>query len=392
MTRSHPCLAAAILAVGIVTVPVVAIHAEPPAAPPPATAARAPATAISAGVDERVELLSIIARLAGNPEYNMKNSASPYASRVEEWFGHSREHAAITMFREGRRQFGWSYDAVPCLAVHLTAFPELAERMPIDADPRPPRLDKRWNPEFTRQWLDQVRDFIKVTSAAGFFDQEREFYGKVNERMAAFVRETDPVPWFDSFFGAKAGASYQVIPGLVCGGSNYGVGVVFLDGSPEEIRPVLGCWKWDKVGLPEFATEAYLPTFIHELAHSYVNPFVERHAGVIDPPFATMYPSIAAAMKRKAYATARTVACETIVRAVVIRYLHDRLGPGAGEAEKFRQKREGFPWAGGLADVLGEYSADRGKFPALDDFSPTIAEHMQSIAKTMTSPGEVAPR
>ena len=40
--------------------------------------------AIEVRVDPRVELLSLVFRLAGNPEYNMDNSASPYADEIDD--------------------------------------------------------------------------------------------------------------------------------------------------------------------------------------------------------------------------------------------------------------------------------------------------------------------
>jgi hypothetical protein len=46
---------------------------------------------IPARVDPRVELMCIIFRLAGNPEYNQRNSGSPYADDVKDHFAEFRE-------------------------------------------------------------------------------------------------------------------------------------------------------------------------------------------------------------------------------------------------------------------------------------------------------------
>ncbi len=53
--------------------------------------------AIRVQVDHRVELMSIVARLAGNREYTMPNSQSPYAERVAAAFAPFSEHRAITL-------------------------------------------------------------------------------------------------------------------------------------------------------------------------------------------------------------------------------------------------------------------------------------------------------
>jgi len=97
-------------------------------------AASAPAATapVSVAVDERVELMSIIARLAGNDVYNAPNSASPYAERVERHFGPFRVHAAVTAYQAILEDYGTSYDAIPTLAVHLDGVPTLAERIPFE--------------------------------------------------------------------------------------------------------------------------------------------------------------------------------------------------------------------------------------------------------------------
>src|ERR1039458_7430527 len=68
-------------------------------------------------VDPRVELLSLIFRLAGNPEYNMARVKS-YAEDAEKQFGKFRSHAVVTLAQELRgthsseeRRVGkeWSY-------------------------------------------------------------------------------------------------------------------------------------------------------------------------------------------------------------------------------------------------------------------------------------------
>ena len=82
-------------------------------------------------VDPRVELMSLIFRLAGNPEYNQANSASPYADDIETHFGQFRSHEVVKTARRLRRQRGVSYDAVMSMAVHLQDTTTLALRIPL---------------------------------------------------------------------------------------------------------------------------------------------------------------------------------------------------------------------------------------------------------------------
>jgi hypothetical protein len=70
-------------------------------------------------VDARVELVSLLFRLAGNPEYNQCRIPS-YSADVEKQFGRFRNHTAVAFARELRQTQSVSYDACMSLAVILT--------------------------------------------------------------------------------------------------------------------------------------------------------------------------------------------------------------------------------------------------------------------------------
>src|ERR1019366_10082645 len=67
-------------------------------------------------VDPRVELMSLIFRLAGNREYNMAKVKS-YAEDADKQFEKFRNHAVVKLAQELRRTRGVSYDAVMSMAV-----------------------------------------------------------------------------------------------------------------------------------------------------------------------------------------------------------------------------------------------------------------------------------
>ena len=101
----------------------------------PQAAADTPERKLLATVDARVELMSIIFRLAGHPEYNMANSKSPYADEVEQQFGSLRNHPAVKYAQELRSRSGISYDAVMSLAVHVNDALELKEKIQLVEEP-----------------------------------------------------------------------------------------------------------------------------------------------------------------------------------------------------------------------------------------------------------------
>ncbi|MBK9118931.1 MAG: DUF4932 domain-containing protein [Phycisphaerales bacterium] len=353
--------------------------------PAPATA---PDPRITAKVDARVELLSIVFRLAGNPEYNDKAAHSPYAERVERRFAPQREHPVVHLARKLRNQNGVSYDAVMSMAVHLTDTLELDERIPFDSPPD--RLDQRWSTADARKFLVAARDFVQVTGFTDFLEEERNFYAQASARMNTRLAEFSLLPWFENYFGARPKAEFHLYLGLLNGGSCYGVGVRFPDGR-EEILPVIGVWQWDAEGLPRFPAQIE-NTIAHELCHSYTNPLVDRFEAQLLPAGTRMFAARAEQMRAQAYGNAKTVLYETLVRACCVRYAHARGGPSRALQSIAYEHSRGFTWTGALARLLGEYERDRQTYPDLAAFMPRIIALLEQETQNLNTLAVAAPR
>jgi hypothetical protein len=351
-----------------------------------ATAGAAPPGRIEVVVDPRVELMSLIFRLAGNPEYNQPNSASPYADEVEERFGPFRKHAAVTTARRLRRERGVSYDAVMSMAVHLKDTAGLAEKVPFE--PRPARLDRRWRLDEARRFLAEARDFVDQSDFNGFVADQREFYEAAAARLRGQVEKRAYIEWFDEFFGDRPQARFRASVGLLNGGGNYGVGVRFADGS-EEIAPVIGAYRFDRDGLPVFGRDID-GTIVHELCHSYTNPLVDAFADDLEPAGRAIYPSRASIMERQAYGNWKTMMYESLVRACTVRYALARDGPKAAQRTVDDNEGRGFTWTGKLAGLLGEYERDRDRYPTLDTFMPRVVRFFEKVARRIEREDEKA--
>lgn len=355
--------------------------AGPPTQEPPAR------PGLRVEVRPQVELVTLAARLAGFEEFSMANSRSPYASAIEAHFAHLAEHPALEHLRTLRRERGVSYDALPSLAVHLGPLPELAELVPFDAAPE--RLDVRWGDQ-ARVFVEHLRDFARQGRAEEFFGAQRPFYAEVEQRLRARLLTSPALPWFDSFFGQRPGARYVAIAGLLCGGGNYGVGVRHAGNVGEEITPVFGCWSFDAEGVPVF-DGAYLPTFVHELCHSYTNPIVDRHLALLEPLGRRLFAARSAQMQRQAYTNGRTVLYETFVRACVVRCRADTEGAQGGVEQARYETQRHFTWVPALAEALREYQADRERYPTLDAFVPRLAQVLEAELPALEASRPPAP-
>jgi hypothetical protein len=341
----------------------------------------APATAdhvIEVRVDRRVELLTLVARLAGFDEFNQANSKSPYSRAADAWFREQRDHPAVKRLQELRKSNGVGFDAIPMLAVHLEDSVALEERVAFDTPPE--RLDQRWGGADARAFLVLLRDFVKAADSEGFFDSQEERFAGAAERLRAVIEKSRALPWFDRTFGARSGASYVAIPGLLCGGGNYGVGIRYppratANGTEidEEILPVFGCSRFDDAGIPLFGDEM-AGLLVHELCHSYTNALVDRIAPQLEPSAKRLFDGKADAMRRQAYGDWKTMCYESLVRASVVRCRSVTEGAAAGRAQEAEEVGRSFVWVPALAVELARYDADRKQWPTFVDFLPEIVK------------------
>jgi hypothetical protein len=327
-------------------------------------------------VDPRTELLSVIFRLAGNPEYSIARVKS-YTDDVENQFGKFRNEPVVKLAQEVRQTHGVSYDAVMSMAVHLTDTTNVGLR--ISLHPWPEGLDRRWTTGDANHFIKAMQQFVEDTSFREFTEQHAKLYQTTADRLQSLMKKEAHLEWFDAFFGGRPQASFTVDIDLLNGGGNYGPHFRALDGR-EELYCILGVWRTDSQGLPEFGSDA-LPVIIHEFCHSYCNPVIDRHLSELRSSGDALFAHESERMRSQAYGDGPTLLRESLVRACVIRYLHRYGGEAAARRNIEAEEQNGFLWIEELSDLLGDYEANRGRYPTLDDFSPRLAEFFAQSAK-----------
>ncbi len=327
-------------------------------------------------VDPRVELVSIVFRLAGNPEYSQGRVKS-YLKDIDTHFQPVRQHEAIRCAAGLRAKYGVSFDACMSIAVHMRTGQGWGPRFPLE--PRPEGLDGRWREKSAETFLADLSEFVKESRFDRFLEEHRELYETTAKRMETLLGEEAHLEWFDQFFGARPEARFAVIPALVNGGSCYGPHVK-CPGGREEYYCILGVWKTDWTGQPAFDA-TMIDTIIHEFCHSYANAIIDRHEAPLRAPGEAIFAHVADAMQRQAYGAWKTMLYESLVRASVVRYLDRFEGRAAAQREVGRQNQRGFVWVEELSELLEEYEQSRTDYPTLDEFAPRIVEFFDRFAK-----------
>lgn len=348
-----------------------------------------PATqpALLAHVDHRMELMSIIFQLAGNTEYGSA-IRSPYAKAVETHFAPFRDYPAVQTARRLGQKRGVSYDAVASLAIHVSDAVGLGERIPFDhADCR---LESRWQPAEARDFLEKARAFVKDTGFEAFMAGHEAYFAAAAGHMNELLARVNCLAWFDSFFGPRPDARYEVIVGLLTNGGNYGCSVRLADGS-EEITPVIGVWRADRGGVPQFRRDV-VPILVHEFCHSYSNRLVDRHARQMEPAARRIFATCEQVMSQQAYGHWETLLYESMVRACVVRYVRASEGQASARAEIRRQYGRGFEWVGELSELLEEYEKNRDRYPTLEAFMPKVIAFFEEYAPKAETRHPITPK
>lgn len=327
-------------------------------------------------VDPRVELVSVVFRLAGNPEYNRARIDS-YARDVDSWFAKQREHPVVKRARELRRNRGVSFDACMSMAVHLTDAERLNERVPFD--PVPLDLDARWKTEEAREFLRDLRAFATESRFREFLAGHQELYRLAQSRMKALLDRDGHLEWFDAFFGGRPESRFVVAVGLLNGPNNYGVRCRPAVGA-EELYCILGAWAKDDKGQPTFG-RGVVETVVHEFCHSYVNAIIDRHEADLKAAGEKLFARVASAMRKQAYGNWKTMLYESLVRACTLRYMRQYMGPGAAGLKAAEEQGRSFTWVPDLARLLEQYETKRETYPTLEAFAPRIIAFFNDQAK-----------
>jgi hypothetical protein len=287
------------------------------------------------GVDLRVELMAIIFRLAGSPEYN-QGTLQPYITDIDRHFGPYRDHPAVQIARELRTKMGVGNDVVMYITIHMNDPYELRERVAFDAPGG--ILDQKGIPKAQaaqfaaelRRFLEAVRRFVDESRARQFFSAHQPLYDMAGLRLRQVIEEHADLRWFDRFYGAPPAADFIVV--------------------------------------------------VHEFSHSFVNHLVEENVDRFAQSGPRVFAPIADAMSDQSYGDWRIMLFESLVRAASARYILEHQGEKEARREVADHHGKGYIYMADLFALLGEYEANRKEYPTLRSFMPRVIVYFEQLA------------
>ena len=334
---------------------------------------------VKAKVDVRVELVSVVCRLAGYPEYNpssaggAKQGILEYEKRVDDYFAPHKSDSLILFAQRLRKEYDLAYDAPMKFAISLQTLdsgfgfnPYFTQTL---AD-----LDNRWTDQTAQEYLRLLNSFYKKTDFNTFFQQQAVFYSQMESGYEGGAMPIN-IHWFTNFFGQSTNYEYHtILSGLNQGGS-YGPSVITNEGSKVLFSIISPSIFDDNFAIAESDAEYLLSLAVHEFCHTYANPFIDLCWNGIERNSNKMFRQVSKMMKRSAYGSSKIMMYEVLVRTFVFKYMNDNGIYSNSNLHRaiLDQQRAGFFWVDKIYASIKDYESFN-----TESYLPVFAEVVNS--------------
>ncbi len=346
---------------------------------------------ITIEVDPRVELIGIVFRLAGNPEYN-DGTLRPYAKAIERHFGDFDNHPAVKMAAELHQTRSMSCDGPMSLAVHI----DDNYRLRKTTEKWHSTLDERWKKQETEEFLEKLRQFAAETKFDEFFKAQGPNYEQGIRPCKSILEQNevakdqtrmeyvkfvigDVGEWLSDFFGAEDTGDLKLVLGFVNGFASYGPR--FETGGTSEKYAIIGMRPFDPANTIIFLPQQ-VETAVHEFCHSFTNPVVDKYMEQLRPSGEKLFATHKSSMRRGGYQKWESVMYETAVRACVASFIQRSIAhPGFMDYYLKYEVRRGFVWTEDMGNFLKTYESNRDIYPTFESFFPEFVTFLNEYCK-----------
>lgn len=328
-------------------------------------------------VDNRVELLTIVFRLANAKGFS--DELNPiYSKAIQGHFGKYSNHPLINYvshLKDSIEILDWD---VPTLAVHLSHPPALEPLVKFN-DTIPANI---WGKDaiISLKLIRLLKQFYKEAKCHEFFESQRSYYESVNQQYQKLAIKVNK-PWFTDFFGLEPTEKHIAVIGL---GMRNGTWLkINYPASDPETYTVYRTRSFDAKGLPtDFTDPIYSRLLIHEYIHAFTNTLVDKNKPDLRSSAETILnnPEVYKLMKDTFYGNWPFLLYESMVRSCAIKYLMANEGSKLAEEEIVKQEKLGFFWIRNLVKELDRYQSNRTAYKDLVAFMPELTKFFKQTA------------
>lgn len=334
------------------------------------------ADTLHVSVDKRMELLSVVAKLADYPEYAGSTSdESGYVEAIDKHFAAAKNHPLVSYARELRQKQSIAYDAIPSLAVSLKQPPQISLLTTWENV-----SDKRWNKESIERFTGLLQQFYVDARCGQFLADNKSRYESLEQLAREKLGDHVDIKWVKHYYNSKGPDSFHLIVSPLCGiDHSYGTFATLADGTKAA---------YAVTGYQTSQDERKLVyQIITTLNFPYAYSLIQQHSEMLEEP-AKKFMSVSKAMNQAALKdTWMSYLAKSFVSAVGIRYMLDH-GASEDDCQTVLQAgvEKGFIFLPRLVALLGDYEQHRDKYPAFGDFMPKIGEFFRKYDQLLPSP------
>jgi len=326
---------------------------------------------LTAKVDERFELTSIVFRMVEAEEY-INNNVASYAADIDSYFASHKNHPLIKYTKDiirDRDEVG--YDAVASSTTLL-----VIQNGKVKLNPRADiakyiETDYRWKDETLKQYVKLLDDFYRKTEFRKFFQNHKGLYTSAETNLNELLKNID-TPWFESFYGKPFGEPHVYIS-LCNGRSNYALWDSYLKNKPNEYGIVIGCSQASENNIPMFNIYSVAPVIIHEFCHRFTNQLMKEYSSQMIDGALKMYPYVKDQLRARAYGSANAILSEGFNNLFVNMYFKEH---PIGLEKHFIADNEktGFVWMKTAVNFMDNFYINRELYPTIYEFMPQLID------------------
>lgn len=333
------------------------------------------AKAVPVDVEENIEFISAMCRIAGYEEYH-SDVVGGYASSIDSLLLPYRGSKAVSMLRNVRGKQGVGYDAVATLAANTTIRDgHIILLNGADVS----KLDNRWHSGQDAEVVSLMDDVYRSSHFHEFYLSQRPLYDKVVANAQNMVSKVD-FAWLSDFFGVEL--SGRIAVSLLNVG-NYGTTCRSAEQHESSVI-IVGCCELDASGVPKFYDMESL--IVHEFSHPVCNPIIEKNMPLFNGNAALIAQLFETELAEQAYASGFTVLCESMVRAVEMQYAiaHASCAEDTADMDSSikRMVARGFMPLPEIMEVMNTYKLNRARFANLSEMSSQLVAAINNMNVT----------
>lgn len=333
------------------------------------------ASAVKVSVDENVEFVSAMCRIAGFKEY-VNNVNKQYVTVLDSVMAPMKDCPAVARLNELRGAQGLSYDAVAALAANTTI---QDGHFVLLSGSDLSKLDSRWKSGQDADVARLLDDAYRQSGFHDFYVSQKPFYDKVIANVETMLSNVD-LAWLEDFYGAEIRGRLSV---SLLNYGNYGV-TRQRSGMPDESVIIIGCWKLDGDGIPVFHNTESL--IVHEFSHPMCNPIIDDNFSAFNDNAQLVADLMEDELSVQAYSGGSTMLCESMVRSVEIQYAlaHAKCDEDSADVETAikSQVAGGFLVVPEIVNAMTEYRNNRDRYKTLSQAAPLIVAAVNGLDVT----------